>query len=515
MSPITRRVSRAGLLAVCIASALSGLMVTNRAAHAQAYDPVVFSFATVGDNRQDPKKPDPTTFLTNPNPAGQGGMPSFSGAVLPQDQIFLQNSAAWSVIQQGIVNQGAQLLFFNGDMIFGYGRPIMPTVWTGAPVTWKTPVDSGVLASQTNQSIYPDAFFEYIQYAYWRGTVSTLFNSGTYVIPVAGNHETQCSATANPYSSTSPNPNCSTTLNGGKQAYAENENAFRANMGDLIQDLVSNLRFSNVSGVFASNVTGLTAASSPGPAATTCPTPNVTSSACVYSAGTPANNGPITDSQMELDYSFDVVVPAGGTTLMLHFAVINTDPAGADQTPPADWIAGDFGAAAARASAAGYKARYFVFGHKAAFTYNYGGTAAPIAAGGLDANTSLTARNSFWHTIVQYGANYFCGHEHIPNVQKIADPTNTGSSPASAYQVIVGSGGSPFDDTMAGTAPNYTEPSEVAPTDRYYAWALVQVHQSGAVTLNLTGFPDTGIGGMVYDLTNYDVPGTVFQGNLQ
>src|ERR1700722_18141891 len=188
MSRITRRVSRVSMLAVCTASALSGLIVTNRTASAQGFDPVVFSFATVGDNRQDPKKPDPTTFLANPNPAGQGGMPSFSGAVLPQDQMFLQNSAAWSVIQQGIVNQGAQLLFFNGDMIFGYGRPIMPTVWTGNPVTWKAPISSTVLASQTNESIYPDAFFEYIQYAYWRGTVSTLFNTGTYVIPVAGNH---------------------------------------------------------------------------------------------------------------------------------------------------------------------------------------------------------------------------------------------------------------------------------------------------------------------------------------
>jgi hypothetical protein len=43
----------------------------------------------------------------------------------------------------------------------------------------------------------------------------------------------------------------------------------------------------------------------------------------------------------------------------------------------------------------------------------------------------------------------------------------------------------------------------------------VQVHASGAVTLHMNGFPDTGIGGSVYDLTNYDVPGAVFTGNLQ
>jgi hypothetical protein len=482
------------------------------AGHAQS-DPVVFSFATVGDNRQDPSKADPTTFIWNPSPATEGGMPSFSGAVLPQDQIFMQNSAAWSIIQQGISAQGAQLLFFNGDMIFGYGRPIMPTAWTGTttgyPVTW--------LGAQ---SVVPDAFFEYIQYAYWRGTVSTLFNAGTYVIPVPGNHETQCSATAAPYSKTSPNPNCSTTINGGKQAWPDNENAFRANMMDLIQDLVGNLRFSNVSGVFATNVTGLTSNSAPGPVngttgSVTCTSPGVTSSTCAYSAGTPANNGPINDTQQYLDYSFDIVPP--GTSLLLHFAIINTDPSGSDQTAPSDWLAGDFAAAATRAQNGGMTIKYFVFGHKPAFTYDYIGTSGSVAAGGLDANTSTSPnyRNLFWHVIAQYNATYFCGHEHIPHVQSFADPTPGSTVTNTPYQVLVGSGGSPFDDTMGGSTPNYVEPPQAAPTDRYYAWAYVQVHASGAVTLNLSGFPDTGIGGPVYDLQNYDVPGAVYSGNLQ
>ena len=514
-----RSARRSGLVAMMTLGAL-GAMGASHVAHAQAYDPVVFSFATVGDNRQDPKKPDPTTFLANSSPATQGGAPSYSGAVLPQDQEYMQNSAAWAEIQQGITSQGAQLLFFNGDMIYGYGRPIMPNEWTGNPVTWKTPISPSL-----GETVYPDAFFEYIQYAYWRGTVSTMFSGGTYVIPVPGNHETQCSATASPYSSSSANPNCSTTINGGKQAYAENENAFRANMADLEQDLVNNLRFSNVSGVFATNVTGLTTVTSPGPASTVCTTPGVTSSSCSYSAGTPANNGPITGTQQDLDYSFDVVVP--GTSLMLHFAVINTDPSGADATAPSDWLAGDFAAAAARAQAASpaLTPKYFVFGHKAAFTYNYlanvSGSSVAIGgspgAGGLDANTSTSPnyRNLFWHVIAQYNATYFCGHEHIPNVQQFADPTPGSALTNKPYQVIVGSGGSPFDDTMGGSAPNYTEPSEAAYSDRYYAWALVQVHQSGAVTLNLSGFPDTGIGGSVYDLQNYDVPGTTFSGVLQ
>jgi hypothetical protein len=514
---IRRPLSSVSVACVLIAGAL-GAIDANRVASAQNADPVIFSFATVGDNRQDPKKPDPTTFLANSSPTTQGGSASFSGVVLPQDQEYLQNSAAWAEIQQGIESQGAQLLFFNGDMIYGYGRPIMPTQWTGNPVTWKTPITPSL-----NETVYPDAFFEYIQYAYWRGTVSTLFSNNTYVIPVAGNHETQCSATANPYSSSSSNPNCSTTVNGGKQAYAENENAFRANMGDLEQDLVNNLRFSNVSGVFATNVTGLTAATAPGGSSTPCSTVGVTSTTCVYSAGTPANNGPITGTQQELDYSFDIV--PSGSSVLLHFAIINTDPSGADATAPSDWLAGDFAAAAARGQAAGQTVKYFVFGHKAAFTYNYlanvqgssvaiGGTP---GAGGLDANTSTSPnyRNLFWHVIAQYNATYFCGHEHIPNVQKFADPTPGTTITNTPYQVIVGSGGSPFDDTMNGSSPNYTEPSEAAFSDRYYAWANVQVHQSGAVTLNVSGFPDTGIGSSVYDLQNYDVPGTVFSGTLQ
>jgi hypothetical protein len=500
-------------LGLTLAASVLGCLGLAKVAGAQAVDPVVFSFATVGDNRTDPKKPDPTTFVANPHPTTQNGGPSFSGAVLPQDQEYMQNSAAWDEIQEGILAQGANLLFFNGDMIYGYGRPIMPTAWTGNPVTWSAAVTS---------TVYPDAFFEYIQYAYWRGTVSTMFNQGTYVIPVAGNHETQCSLTANPYGSAG-NPNCNSS-NGGKQAYAENESAFRANTGDLSQDLVGNLRFSAISGVFATNVTGLTAATAPGGTSAPCAVGTSTNTGnCFYSAGTPANNGPITGTQQQLDYSFDVVLP--NTTLMLHFAIINTDPSGSDQTAPSDWLAGDFAAAAARgqANAGGpLTVKYFVFGHKAAFTYDYlpGGSVAiggNPGAGGLDANPSTTPnyRNLFWHVVAQYNATYFCGHEHIPNVQQFADPTPGTTLTNTPYQVIVGSGGSPFDDTMTGSSPNYTEPPEVAMTDRYYAWALVQIHQSGAVTLNLTGFPDTGVGGPTYDLQNYDVPGQVFNGTLQ
>jgi hypothetical protein len=442
---------------------LSALAATGTAAPAGAHgrdshehegrDPVVFSFATVGDNRQDLKSPDPTTLLAVDPDSGEGG-PSLTGTLLPQDKEYLQNSLAWTTIQSGIQSQNPNLLFFNGDMIFGYGRPTLPPDWaaTGQPNSWNTP-----------QTVSPDAFFEYVQYAYWRGVVSPLFNNGTYVVPVPGNHETQCSYSAAPYSATSPNPNCDNTTTGnktGKTAYVENENAYRANMSDLVSDLVTNIRFSRVSGFNALNVTGMTP--------TTAPLAST-------------NNGTITSSQAELSYSFDIQAT---NRLLLHFVVINTDPAGADSTAPTDWLAADLKAAKGRGAD-----KFFVFGHKPAFTYNYAAAAGgTTAAAGLDANPNIGLRDAFWSVITKYNATYFCGHEHIPNVQKFTDPTKT--QKGAAYQVIVGSGGSPFDDKLTGTCPSCAEPVTTNPYDRYYAWALVQVHKSGTVTLNLYGFGD-------------------------
>jgi hypothetical protein len=469
---------------------------------AQASDPVIFSFATVGDSRTDPGKPDATTLLANSSPTTQGGAPSLTGTILSQDNEWVQNSAAFGTILSGIQSQNPNLLFFNGDMIFGYGRPTLPSAWAnGKPNSWTTA-----------QTVSPDAVFEIAQYAYWRGMVAPMFLAGTYVVPVPGNHETQCSYSAEPYSSSSPNPNCNTAAQGnltGKTAYADNENMFRFNMSDLVQDLQSNVRFSDVTGFFASNVTGLTTATAP-------------------QAST--NNGPITGDQSYLSYSFDIQPQPG---LLLHFVVINTDPSGADSTAPADWLANDLAAAQARGTAAGSTTKYFVFGHKPAFTYNYaaatGGNVNPPTTnspgpGGLDANYTTVGtcpscvytqpyRNAFWSVIAHYGATYFSGHEHTVNVSRNADPTGTYSG--TPYQVIVGSGGSPFDDKLVGTCsaahpPGCTEPTLTNPYDRYYAWALVQVHQSGNVSLQVSGFGDNYQGGgesygPIQDLSMYDV----------
>ena len=74
------------------------------------------------------------------------------------------------------------------------------------------------------------------------------------------------------------------------------------------------------------------------------------------------------------------------------------------------------------------------------------------------------------------------------NEDSVRDPPRDAGAP---YQVIVGSGGSPFDDTLGGSGASSTEPVPFLNTwDRYYAWALVQVHQSGAVSLSVQGFSD-------------------------
>ena len=106
------------------------------------------------------------------------------------------------------------MLFFNGDMIMGYGNTVLPPVNTTI---------EGILGS--------DLVATYKQYAYWRGMVSHLPENGTYLFPIPGNHETQWKA-------------------GGKKAQVANENAWRANMGDLLLDTP---RFQSIFGELPAN----------------------------------------------------------------------------------------------------------------------------------------------------------------------------------------------------------------------------------------------------------------------
>ncbi len=173
------------------------------------------------------------------------------------------------------------------------------------------------------------------------------------------------------------------------------------------------------------------------------------------------NNGALdglTSDQSQLSYSFDVADA--------HFTVVNTDPVGRDNSAPVVWLAKDLEQARARGAK-----QLFVFGHKPAFTYYFGmGEKPHPGIAGLDKSEAV--RDGFWDVIEPFGATYFCGHEHA---FQMSQPRGA------AWQVLVGSGGSPWD----------AQPGEVtkAPaTDRSYAWATVSIHQSGRVVVDAYAF---------------------------
>ncbi|MEO7777854.1 MAG: metallophosphoesterase [Fibrobacteria bacterium] len=362
-------------LALAAAIAASTLSIRNARA-AAVEDTLVLSFTSVGDSRQDPVSFDPTT-----------------APLYGQDSIWLQSTKPFSRMLVEMINQKSKMLFFNGDMIMGYGNAVLPP---------NTATIDGILSSELV------AFYK--QYAFWRGMVAHLPELGTYVFPVPGNHEVQWKA-------------------GGKKAQVVNENAWRANMGDLLLD---SPRFQKIFGALPGN-------------------------------GAFGDNRNAADSlasnQSKLSYSFDFKG--------CHFAVVNTDPVGKDSHAPTNWLAADLADAKARGAV-----RFFVFGHKPAYTYYYGAvTPLPTAPSGLDVD--VPARNAFWDVIEQYKAAYFCGHEHIYNLMQ---------PKGAAWQIMVGSGGSPFEAKPTDAT--------VSPYDRYYAWVKVDVYQSGRTVLRPYGFND-------------------------
>lgn len=370
------------------AAVLSAVIAFSSVAHADA-DPIVFTFSTVGDSRLDS-----TTNDTSQLP------------LTGQDAKWLNNSKAFSRILRTIQSQKSQALFFNGDMVMGYGKAALPTTAAATPHDYVFGTDLGNF---------------YVQYAYWRGMVAPVMEGGTYIVPVPGNHETQYKL-------------------GGKKAVVENENAWRDNMGDLIID---SARWTSMGLPALSN---FSASNNP-------------------SASTTASSDGITTDQSQLSYSFDV-----GDS---HFAVINTDPVGKDAHAPTAWLSNDFASAQARGAH-----HYFVFGHKPAYTYYFGAVSQLPAGASSSLDGDIPARDAFWNVIESYHATYFCGHEHIFNASQ-PNAVNGGS----AWQVLVGSGGSPFDAKSTDSTIN-------PQTDRKYAWATVKVHQSGSINIDVYGFSD-------------------------
>ena len=338
---------------------------------APGVDPVIFTFSTVGDSRYDRKETDVTA----------------------QDKIWQQNTRALSRILREIEAAKPAALFFNGDMIMGY---------------------------KTNASILDP------EYAYWRGMVANLMETGTYVVPIPGNHEMQIKIKNQPKE--------------GKAASSEEDvlkvaqpvcgDIWRHNMGDLI--LETNLWFKLVGApVEAWDVTNA---------------PSI------------GGSDGITTDQTQLTYSFDCK--------HIHFSIINTDAVGKDSHAPVHWLEQDFAAAKLRGCT-----RFFVFGHKMAFTYQFNPS---FGIKGLDQFPDNL--QAFWKVVTDYKATYFCGHEHLFHAMQ---PVRTeGNDP---WQIIVGSGGSPFE-AKPGMSSN--------PNDRKYAWANVDVHASGLVNVVIRGFDE-------------------------
>jgi hypothetical protein len=350
---------------------------------------LVLTFSTVGDSRQDPKKPDPTTV-----------------PVSGQDQNWLENTKALSRMTRTIQRQKSDLLFYDGDMIMGYGAAVVPAD-----------------TSTVDKIVGSDLMQFYKQYGFWRGMMAGLPETGTYVFPVAGNHEVQCNSA-----------NTKQCEKSGKNAMVQNENAWRNNMGDLIFD---DARFQGLFGAKPANED------------------DGTSSA--------AFDG-LTSSQKQLSYSFDF----RGS----HFVVINTDPYLHDSHAPVKWLEQDLANAKARGAR-----HFFVFGHKPAFTYFFGAvTPLPTSPSGLD--NDIASRDAFWNLIAHYGATYFCGHEHIFHLSQ-----HTSLNGDKAWQVMVGSGGSPFEALPTDVTVNPA-------TDRDYAWATVRVYEDGLVKITAYGFDE-------------------------
>ncbi|HSH94339.1 MAG TPA: metallophosphoesterase [Roseimicrobium sp.] len=326
-------------------------------------DPVLFSFATVGDSSADPETADITA----------------------QDRIWLQNTKVLARVVREVQSRKPGAFVFNGDMIMGYSA------------------DTNMLNRQ---------------YAYWRGMMAGLMESGTYLLPVPGNHEVQVK-----------DKDAAGKVR--KTAIVSGEIAWRANMGDLILDTN---RWQQLMG----EVPGAW---------------NPTNAPAIGGADA------IQTDQQQLSYSFD--------HKGIHFAVINTDAVGRDSRAPVAWLKQDFEQARVRGAK-----HFFVFGHKMAFTYAYSSAVPPK---GFDVDS--VNQNQFWDLMEEYDATYFCGHEHIYHSMQPRKAEGGRS-----WQVIVGSGGSPFE-AAPGESTN--------PHDRMYAWAYVQIHQSGHVQMDVHALDET------------------------
>lgn len=103
------------------------------------------------------------------------------------------------------------------------------------------------------------------------------------------------------------------------------------------------------------------------------------------------------------------------------------------------------------------------------------GTNTPPNSGISGLDTFPVTRDAFWNVIEPFHATTFCDHEPMFNLMQ---------PKGAAWQVLVGSGGSPWDAKQGEVTLNPA-------TDRSYAWATVTIRKSGKVELTAYGFSDS------------------------
>ena len=134
--------------------------------------PVVLTFSTVGDSRQDPVTYDKASV-------GE----TLSG----QDAKWLQSTKAFSRILASIQAQKSKILFFNGDMIHGYGI---------AGIGYTSNLDQSQINGTKGNNVAPigpvstadiiksDLLKFYQQYAFWRGMIAPMMEAFTRDVEV-------------------------------------------------------------------------------------------------------------------------------------------------------------------------------------------------------------------------------------------------------------------------------------------------------------------------------------------
>ena len=113
----------------------------------------------------------------------------------------------------------------------------------------------------------------------------------------------------------------------------------------------------------------------------------------------------------------------------------------------------------------------FVFGHEAAFMAGHHSDDDTLSA-------DATARNSFWQSLVNARAVYFCGHDHFYDRMSVV----RNSSPAGrdTFQVTAGTAGAPFYNAGEYAGSALWKLQRVQKFEKGYGYVLIEVENNRA-----------------------------------